>query len=101
SKGLTLPKKPDAKHEALMKSLSAKSGAAFDAAYAEHMAKAHEKAVALFQGASKSNDAEVAAFAQKTLPTLEEHKQLADNLRKGVGTGTAGAVEGGRGTSEQ
>jgi putative membrane protein len=101
SKGLTIPKKPDAKHEALLKSLSAKSGAAFDAAYAEHMAKAHEKAVALFQGASKSSDPELAAFAQKTLPTLEERKQLADNLRKSVGTRTASAVEGGKGTTPQ
>ena len=101
SKGLTIAKKLDAKHEAMMKSLSAKSGAAFDAAYAEHMAKDHEKAVALFKGASKSSDAELASFAQKTLPTLEEHKQLADNLRKSVGTRTASAVEGGKGTSEQ
>jgi putative membrane protein len=101
SKGLTVPKSLDAKHEAMMKSLSAKSGAAFDSAYAEHMAKDHTKAVALFQGASKSSDPELAAFAQKTLPTLEEHKQLADNLLESVSTRTASAMEGGKGTSQQ
>jgi len=91
SKGLTVPQKLDAKHEAMMKSLSAKSGKAFDQAYAEHMAKDHSKAVALFQGASQSSDADLAAFAKKTLPTLEEHKQLADNLNASVGTRTASA----------
>jgi len=98
SKGLTVPKKLDVKHEAMMKSLSAKSGAAFDSAYAEHMAKDHSKAVALFEGASKSSDPELSAFAKKTLPTLQEHKQLADNLRSSVGTRTAAAP--GEGKSE-
>jgi putative membrane protein len=91
AKGLTLPPKPDAKQEAMLKSLSAKSGAAFDKEYADHMAKDHAQAVALFQAASKSSDPELAAFAKKTLPTLEEHKQLADNLKASVGTRTASA----------
>ena len=90
-KGMEVPDKLDAKHEALMKSLSAKSGKAFDQAYAEHMAKDHSKAVALFQGAAQSSDSDLAAFAKKTLPTLEEHKQLADNLNASVGTRTASA----------
>jgi putative membrane protein len=90
-KGLTVPKKLDAKHEAMLKTLSAKSGHSFDQAYAEHMAKDHEKAVALFKGAAQSSDPELSAFAKKTLSTLEEHKQLADNLRSSVGTRTASA----------
>jgi putative membrane protein len=89
SKGLTVPSTLDAKHAAMVKALGAKSGAAFDSSYAEHMAKGHTKAVALFQAASKSSDPDLAAFAQKTLPTLQEHKQLADNLRASVGTRTA------------
>lgn len=100
SKGITIPKKLDAKHEAMMKSLSAKSGKAFDQAYAEHMAKDHSKAVALFQGASQSSDADLAAFAKKTLPTLEEHKQLADNLNASVGTRTASAEGKDKGMSK-
>jgi putative membrane protein len=91
SKGLTVPTTLDAKHAAMVKALGAKSGAAFDSSYAAHMAKGHTKAVALFQAASKSSDPDVAAFAQKTLPTLQEHKQLADNLRASVGTRTASA----------
>ncbi len=92
SKGISLPTKLDAKHAAMVKSLSAKSGAAFDASYAEHMAKDHSKAVALFEAASKSSDPDLAAFAQKTLPKLEEHKQLADTLRSNTSTRTASAA---------
>lgn len=91
AKGMSVPKQLDAKHQAMVKMLSAKSGTAFDKAYADHMAKDHTKAVALFQGASQSSDPELASFAKKTLPTLEEHKQMADNLRSSVGTRTASA----------
>jgi putative membrane protein len=60
--------------------LQAKSGADFDAAYSQHMKMDHTKAIALFEGASRSADADFAGFAQKTLPTLKEHKQLAAGL---------------------
>ena len=89
AKGLSVPTKLDAKHEAMVKQLSAKSGAAFDAAYAAGMAKDHNKAVALFKAATLNKDPELAAFAKKTLPTLEDHKQLADNLHANVRTRTA------------
>jgi putative membrane protein len=93
SKGIRVPTKLDAKHEAVVQNLSGMSGEAFDSAYAEHMAKGHAKAIALFQGAAQSSDADLAAFAQKTLPTLEVHKQLADNLRNNTSTRTASAPE--------
>jgi putative membrane protein len=91
AKGLAVPMKLDAKHEAMVKALRAKSGAAFDAAYARDMAKAHAKAMALFQAAAQSSDPDVAYFAKRTLPTLEEHQQLADDLRSSVGTRIASA----------
>ena len=67
SKGLAVPTKLDAKHEAMVKELSSKSGAAFDSAYASLMAKAHTKAVALFEAASQSSDSDLAAFASRHL----------------------------------
>ena len=91
SKGLPVPTKLDAKHEAMVKELSTKSGAAFDSAYASHMAKAHTKAVALFEAASQSSDPDLAAFAKQTLPTLQQHEQLANNLNASVETRTASA----------
>lgn len=80
TKGLTPPKKLDAEHQKMVDDLSAKSGQEFDHAYAQHMNMDHSKAIALFEGATKSSDADLAGFAQKTLPTLKEHKQLAQKL---------------------
>jgi putative membrane protein len=80
TKGIDAPKRLDADHRALIDSLQSKSGPEFDAAYAQHMNMDHSKAIALFEGASRSTDADVAGFAQKTLPTLKEHKQLAARL---------------------
>ncbi len=80
TKGIDAPKMLDAEHEAMINELQDKAGAEFDQAYADHMKMDHSKAIALFEGASKSNDAEFAGFAKKTLPTLKEHKQMAQKL---------------------
>ena len=72
--------KLDAKHQAKVDALSKKSGAAFDKAYAAAMVKAHKQAVALFKSGSKSSDQNIASFANKTLPTLESHQRMADDL---------------------
>jgi putative membrane protein len=53
-----------------------------DRAYAKKMVADHEDAVKLFEKASKSKDADVAAFAQKTLPTLQHHLMMAQDLEK-------------------
>ena len=79
-KGITAPKKLDADHLALLDSLKSKNGKDFDQAYAEHMNMDHSKAIALFESAAGSNDPDLAQFAKKTLPTLKEHKELAQNL---------------------
>jgi hypothetical protein len=34
----------------------------------------------LFEGATKSTDPDLAGFAKQTLPTLKEHKHMADEL---------------------
>jgi putative membrane protein len=80
AKGLDVPMKLDAEHQSMVQSLASKSGAAFDAAYREHMTADHSKAVAMFEGASSSSDSDLASLAKKTLPTLEEHKKLAEAL---------------------
>ena len=79
-KGLSAPAVLDPEHENLVKMLRSKSGAAFDTAYANEMVGAHDKAIALFTSAGRSNDADIAAFAKKALPTLQMHKQMAQKL---------------------
>lgn len=87
--GLVLPTELDAKHNASIKRLDSKSGSAFDKAYLRHMAEKHSDAVPLFQSASRSGDPDVAAFARKSLAMLQEHQQLAENLRAVIGTTVA------------
>jgi putative membrane protein len=79
-KNLQVPTSLDAEHKATVQKMSSKSGTAFDAAYGEHMNMDHAKALALFEGASKSSDAELAAFAKKTIPTIKQHKEMAGTL---------------------
>ncbi|MGY4489796.1 DUF4142 domain-containing protein [Pseudomonas sp. TE3610] len=54
----------------------------FDKSYANNQVKAHEDTVALFKKeAASSDNAELKAFAQKTLPTLEAHLKMAKELQ--------------------
>jgi putative membrane protein len=88
-KGLTLPAGLDAKHQALMRKMSALSGAAFDSAYAKQMVKDHNQTISLFQReATRGTDADLKAFAQKTLPALQEHLSMARSLPSGNGHGS-------------
>jgi putative membrane protein len=80
AKGIEVPKKLDAEHQAMVDALSAKSGGEFDREYSHHMNMDHSKAIALFEGASKTADPTLAGFASKTLPTLKQHKQMAAKL---------------------
>lgn len=83
-KGITLPTALDAKHQALVTRMSRLSGAAFDRAYAREMVKDHQKAVALFQReATRGSDSDLKAFAQTTLPALQEHLRMARALPRG------------------
>jgi putative membrane protein len=55
-----------------------------DKDYVETMEDDHEDAVKLFQKASRSEDAEIAAFAQKTLPKLQHHLETVRTLKQTV-----------------
>jgi putative membrane protein len=87
---IPVPDKLDAKHQAQVDALSKKSGAAFDKAYAAEMVKAHKQAVSLFKAGSHSSDQSIASFASKTLPTLESHERMADDLASQLRVASAG-----------
>ncbi|MBN8728340.1 MAG: DUF4142 domain-containing protein [Xanthomonadales bacterium] len=79
------PKASDA-HE-----LGKLKGAEFDRAYAQQAVKDHEKAVALFQReAREGSKPHVKAFAEETLPILEEHLRMARELDGHSGNHEAG-----------
>jgi putative membrane protein len=53
-----------------------------DEDYVETMEEDHEEAVKHFEKAAKSDDAEIAAFAQKTLPKLQQHLDQVRALKR-------------------
>lgn len=81
SENVTLPTDVSAAQKQKLDKLQGLSGAEFDREYMTMMVDAHQKAVSLFQNqANTGDDAEVKAFAAKTLPTLQEHLKDAQNL---------------------
>jgi putative membrane protein len=78
---LTLPTKPDAASTATEQRLQASSGTTFDSAYARDMVQDHQQDVADFQKeASSGQDPALKAFAQKYLPVLQHHLQMAQQI---------------------
>jgi putative membrane protein len=83
-KNITLPTQPDSHQTAMQQKLKGLSGAAFDKAYAEEELRDHQQDVALFQRqATSGQDPDLKAFAQKTLPILQRHLQMAQGLSSG------------------
>jgi putative membrane protein len=83
TKGLALPTELDGDPQAAYEHLASLSGAEFDKAYMQHMVEDHGKAVADFDKASTSaSDADLKAWAGKTLPTLKEHDTMAKDIAR-------------------
>ena len=83
--GITLTDKLDARHQALLDTLSTLKEVAFDKAYTKDMVAGHKKAIELFENEAKNGqDADVKAWAEKCLPTLREHLKLAQAAVKDV-----------------
>lgn len=83
TKGVKISDEPSMAQKASLKVLASQDGAKFDKNYAESIGvKAHEDTVKLFKkAAADAKDADVKAFAAKTLPTLEHHLQMAKDLK--------------------
>jgi putative membrane protein len=88
-KNVTLPTDLDAKQKATKDRLSKLSGEEFDKAYMQLMVTDHTKDVSDFKHHSTTGkDADLKAWAGKTLPTLEEHLKMAKEKKAAV-SGTA------------
>lgn len=81
-KGVKLPTGPDATHRRLLSDMRAFSGAGFDRRYmAEAGVKDHLAAQRLFQNAEENAaDADLKAFAIKTLPAIKKHLEMAKEI---------------------
>lgn len=97
-KGVTLPAALDQAHQDDVDRLTKLSGAAFDREYMTMMVKDHTEDVSEFDRESSSgSDADVKAWAGRTLPTLRQHWQMAQETAAKVGAGGAGGAVGGVG----
>jgi putative membrane protein len=80
-KGTKVPAVMNKKYQERLESLTGLKGAEFDKAYIEAMKDAHKSDVSLFSAAAeKAEDADVKAFAAKTLPTLKTHMEHVEKL---------------------
>jgi putative membrane protein len=90
--GAQLPAKLDQAHAASLQKLVGATGGSFDRAYIHAQRDAHRDAVALFTGYAKSGGA-LSAWAQKTLPALQEHQshiQRLGGIAQGEGSSSTG-----------
>lgn len=79
---VTPPSAPNAEQKQMYQRLSGLSGPAFDREFVSHMIADHRKDIALFTKETKSSNAQVAQYAQATLPDLKKHLQAAEVLSK-------------------
>jgi len=72
-------------HQKHVKDLSEKTGTDFDEAYMKMMVNDHKDDVDKFEECSKdSKDADLKAFATKTLPVLQKHLAEAKTIKDAV-----------------
>lgn len=80
---IPVPDSLDSKHQSRIDKLSKLSGEDFDKAYAKDQLKDHQSDVRDFSAEAQGGaDPNVKAFAASTLPTLQQHLELAKNLNK-------------------
>jgi len=88
TKQISLEANLDAKHQAMLDKFAKLSGLAFDRAYVDDMVNDHKTAVAAFaREAQQGEDAEIKAWAMRTLPTLESHLREIQGLQKDLESG--------------
>ncbi len=85
-KAVSLPTALDKQHQDDVDKLSKLSGAAFDREYMSMMVKDHQEDVAEFEREAASGaDTDVKQWAERTLPTLRQHLQMAQETAGKVG----------------
>lgn len=85
-KGLNLPADVDSSQRSELDKLAKLSGAQFDKEYMSTMVKDHETDVKDFETqAQQGGDPDIKAFANKTLPILKQHLEMARAAAKKVG----------------
>jgi putative membrane protein len=78
---IELPKQPDPKHRGDLQALLKARGAEFDRLYVGQTIRDHEMTVKLFESQIKrGGNAELRQYAEKHLPTLKAHLEMAKSV---------------------
>lgn len=85
SKSVTLPADLDPEHRKNVDEMASLSGPQLDKQYADDMVEDHEEDVKEFKEAQKKvKDPDLRAWIDKTLPTLEQHLNMAKDMQAKV-----------------
>lgn len=92
-KGVKLPTEPDAGQRERIADVKGQSGAAFDQAYVDDAAiKDHLAAKELFEKTAKNaEDLDLRAYAQKNLPVIDHHLEMAKQIGNTLAQGSKAA----------
>lgn len=86
---IAVPDRPLPENDKTLKHFQSGTIKDFDKEFMSHMVKSHEKGVELFTKASKElKNERLRSFAEKTLPTLKEHLEMAKKINDQVASGT-------------
>lgn len=80
--GVAPPTSPNAKQQQTYEQLSKLSGEQFAKKFATDAVADHQKDISHYSTEAKSSNAQVAHFAQETIPVLKKHLQTAEALEK-------------------
>lgn len=91
--GESIPRGIDVRRNPAIEELRKQTGKGFDRRFVTHEVLDHRKTIAAFKReAEKGENADLKAYAQRMIPTLEEHLRKAEDLEKsGKKTPTASA----------
>jgi putative membrane protein len=84
-KSLKVPTALDTEHKRKLERLSKKTGADFDKSYIQDQVSGHKKMQQLLAAeATNGKDADLKMFAERTLPTVKQHYQMAKQIEAKV-----------------
>jgi putative membrane protein len=79
---IRIPEAPDSEHAQLRDKLAAEHGTAFDRDYVDAMRADHQKMADLLKSSQATvNTEELRTFIKKTLPVVESHLRMAQDLK--------------------
>jgi len=80
NKNLEVASESELKNKVKSFILKQRDGESFDEAYANNQVTAHKEAIELYKSGLNTGDKDINAYAQRTLPRLEQHLKMAEEL---------------------